>query len=654
MIPSNIGRQDIITAIDDIRKSGVQKGRGSSRFQLVVDGQAFPPKYVVSLANRYVNGEELDPSTFGGGSETNLFLTKLGFQVVEGPSQAQKTRMERPNEAAPIPTERLSSRKDPQKKALLDLLKRRFGVVETEASFDWLVVPDWNSMDAELMRIAEALAQYRGYKEFFSPGIHLNPDYFIVSQKLIIEYDERQHFTIPRAIALENYPKNMDLSFDLKVWISFCRAIRAKDPTPYYRDEQRAFYDSLRDILASRNGFTVLRIKDGEYDWTLPDAKNRLNRLLGQVVKGNNSTNSYLREHTITSKTSKIDVKSRIVSVCILGQPIKDTRANAERQELLQKAICEIGNRGWSNLDAIVLPGGFFYLDQYFGPLSYTERVAALENTSFHNICTDSCHCLSQNSPGMVIAIGVDTVEPGNPAGFWGDQLCIAWNEKGIVGIGRKVFPVSPPRNQDYKEENDESVHYICYAEDYRDRNRIVSLANGANTVICACYDIFGCAENPEEFILTERTRNIKYINDGTRLHQFNTPPHPGSNIEYFKVLRRDCVNGFHRLLKTNRVAIALGAIHKDPSARYWQIHGIQACSAGIDGGLVVGAAHFSTGLPQSDEHILSACNIPFQYLKMANKNSRQMMPWQYRDRIRDDKFLIRLFEVDSANTGTQ
>ncbi len=52
MIPSNISRQDIMNAIDDIRKSEVPKRRGSSRFQLVVDGQAFPPKYVVSLSKQ--------------------------------------------------------------------------------------------------------------------------------------------------------------------------------------------------------------------------------------------------------------------------------------------------------------------------------------------------------------------------------------------------------------------------------------------------------------------------------------------------------------------------------------------------------------------------------------------------------------------------
>jgi len=84
---------------------------------------------------------------------------------------------------------------------------------------------------------------------------------------LIIEYDECQHFTEPRAISLGCYPQNISFAFDIGYWKKECNEIKAKDPNLIYRDEQRAFHDSVRDILAARNGMHLIRIKHGDYDW---------------------------------------------------------------------------------------------------------------------------------------------------------------------------------------------------------------------------------------------------------------------------------------------------------------------------------------------------------------------------------------------------
>jgi hypothetical protein len=43
--------------------------------------------------------------------------------------------------------------------------------------------------------------------------------------------------------------------------------IDAHDPSPVYRDEQRTFLDSCRDLLAAENGWRVIRLKDGAIDW---------------------------------------------------------------------------------------------------------------------------------------------------------------------------------------------------------------------------------------------------------------------------------------------------------------------------------------------------------------------------------------------------
>ena len=93
MILNNVKRKHILKAFQEIDRDGIPKGRNSKKFELVFEEKAYPPKYVISLANKYVNGKELDPSDFGGGRETNDYLGGLGFEIVENfPSAKQLSR----------------------------------------------------------------------------------------------------------------------------------------------------------------------------------------------------------------------------------------------------------------------------------------------------------------------------------------------------------------------------------------------------------------------------------------------------------------------------------------------------------------------------------------------------------------------------------
>lgn len=47
------------------------------------NGEFYPPKYIISIANKYVNGKELDPEEFSGGVEANQFLKSLVFNIVK-------------------------------------------------------------------------------------------------------------------------------------------------------------------------------------------------------------------------------------------------------------------------------------------------------------------------------------------------------------------------------------------------------------------------------------------------------------------------------------------------------------------------------------------------------------------------------------------
>lgn len=83
-IPQNINREHIINAIQKIDREGVPERRESTRFNLSYAGENYPPKYVISIANIFVNGGEYSPSLFSGGDEANRFLSRLGFTIIEG------------------------------------------------------------------------------------------------------------------------------------------------------------------------------------------------------------------------------------------------------------------------------------------------------------------------------------------------------------------------------------------------------------------------------------------------------------------------------------------------------------------------------------------------------------------------------------------
>ena len=81
MIPKNISKEHILSAIKDIDRQGIDKQRDSSKYNLIYNGNTYPPKLVVSTANKYANGSELDSTRFSGGYEVNSFLEAFDFKI---------------------------------------------------------------------------------------------------------------------------------------------------------------------------------------------------------------------------------------------------------------------------------------------------------------------------------------------------------------------------------------------------------------------------------------------------------------------------------------------------------------------------------------------------------------------------------------------
>ena len=168
-----------------------------------------------------------------------------------------------------------------QKEAIFRILENIFGTgsVQKEVSYNWMASPGKMDDAGEYTNIIQSLVNYRNKIEFVKTH-KPNCDFVIESKKIIVEYDERQHFSEARKIALEAYPSNVMLFFDKEKWIEYCEKINAKDNDPHFRDEQRAFYDSVRDIASDKNGYNLYRIKDNEFDWTSKDAESKMRYLL--------------------------------------------------------------------------------------------------------------------------------------------------------------------------------------------------------------------------------------------------------------------------------------------------------------------------------------------------------------------------------------
>lgn len=90
MLKKEVNKQNVIDALKFIDRNGIPKNRHSTKYNLYHDGKSYPPKYVLSVATRISTGNELEPSMFSGGKETNDFLMLLGFLIRDGNNELKK------------------------------------------------------------------------------------------------------------------------------------------------------------------------------------------------------------------------------------------------------------------------------------------------------------------------------------------------------------------------------------------------------------------------------------------------------------------------------------------------------------------------------------------------------------------------------------
>lgn len=275
MIPANISVEHILRALEEIDRYGIPEQRKATRYYLNYEGKLYPPKYVISLANKYANGSELNPTDFSGGLESKAFLKKLGFHTGEKDQQNEVMRSSNvTNTECTISKQSLKKHNErcPQCKSTVKaMLKRIYDEVHTSYSFTFAATLEEyvnSSLYPVLKEVYSSLQEFRENREFIRTHSLPPVDYYIPRPGFIVEFDESQHFTACRKLALSRYPDDLPVKFNTEKWIRLCSEIDAEDRSPIYRDEQRAWYDTLRDIAPIIHGMQpTVRLYSDDFQW---------------------------------------------------------------------------------------------------------------------------------------------------------------------------------------------------------------------------------------------------------------------------------------------------------------------------------------------------------------------------------------------------
>lgn len=276
MIPPNLSRKNIQAAIERICNEGIPARRKARDYCLLYETGHYPPKYTIALAHQIATGTLLPSREFSGGSESIGFLQARGFSITEchcgGMPGSSRDDIVLSTVREPHKSQiRHSERCRECKTRVYQFLERIFGACLREHRFGWPTRPsDYSgtSLYLTLQGVLSSLESLRGFNDFIRSGTVSPCDFFMPEPGFIVEFDESQHFTVPRRQALSLYPSELPTGFSVERWISLCDNHQAKDNDPPYRDEQRAWYDTLHDLLPPFHGLgPTVRIYSRDLDW---------------------------------------------------------------------------------------------------------------------------------------------------------------------------------------------------------------------------------------------------------------------------------------------------------------------------------------------------------------------------------------------------
>lgn len=168
------------------------------------------------------------------------------------------------------------------KEQVRQLLTAVYGNCLVGVAFPWPAKPEKYERTVigdTLQQILTGLQRLRGFRDFIKSTQVPPCDFYISNPAFILEFDESQHFTQARRVTLSLYPPAFKVGFPLTQWLNLCRLIDAKDNDPPDRDERRAWYDTLRDLVPTLHGLKpTVRVYSNEFRWCSLDSESKRDR----------------------------------------------------------------------------------------------------------------------------------------------------------------------------------------------------------------------------------------------------------------------------------------------------------------------------------------------------------------------------------------
>ena len=193
-----------------------------------------------------------------------------------------------------------------------ELLERLYGTHLPNHRFRWgtsLTTYRGTQIEPTLRNVAAALKAHRGFGvgDFVKADLLAPCDFWVPDPGFVVEFDESQHFTAPRKLALSAYPAEHPLGFSAERWIELCEHHDARDNDPPFRDEQRAWYDTLRDLVPPLEGLQpTVRLYARDRAWCSmdPDNDDHLKAFSDLIRSGNHfSTRTKTRARSTAART---------------------------------------------------------------------------------------------------------------------------------------------------------------------------------------------------------------------------------------------------------------------------------------------------------------------------------------------------------------
>jgi len=339
------------------------------------------------------------------------------------------------------------------------MLERIYGTVIPEHRVYCATLPE-NYLDkpcyAALSGIYRSLRQYRGAEDFVRAD-YVKIDFYVPEPGFAVEFDESQHFTRPRHIALEAYPPHLKVGYSVHQWKTHCEEIDAHDNDPPYRDEQRAWYDTLRDFLPEIKGFLpTVRLYAGEMVWCEMDPGNEedVERFKDYITE--------CQKHTAIEVLA--DPNPKFARLIVAGSWEGDPKqAKTLMEDIIQR---------WPATDRVaffVTPGAFlrFLWPEHFPApednLHPPEKTLALLQDAAQKFCEQfldenlradlACHA-------DYLTIGIDSEDKNNRKGYQVEFVALVDLKTNQYSWTGKSYPDTPQEHRLIRV-SDLSTHFV-------------------------------------------------------------------------------------------------------------------------------------------------------------------------------------------------